>query len=403
MKKDNYMIMLSTLGNGIGVSAQFYFAVIKGGILINPILSGLMMGVYFLTGSIMAILFGKLSDRMKNRKLFGIAGNLLTGFISIFYFFVSDMFFFLFSSFLMGIAFAAVASTMPALFSEHEPDMESGKLMSYFNISQSGGWAIGVLGGEILYIFVSEWVFFIFGGIAFVSAMLLLMVREKHEKEAFKPEITREKQSNDHYNFIRPFLIYLAAIIVFRHLSCQGSIAALVPNYLVLELSADELTRGFIYALNNIIQVAFMLPAGYLVDKIGRKNVLTLGLIFAFITTAGYAFTFNAWHLAPFQVTLGVSWALIINGGAAYVMDVTVEADRAKGMGFLNAGLSIGGTIGPFLASLFLFMFSQDFRISFLLLSLFSTIGIALCLILREDKDTHVYNLLGRKSNEKKG
>ena len=86
MKKDNYIIMLSTIGNGIAISAQFYFAVIKGGRLINPILSGLMMGIYFLTASVMAILFGKLSDRMKNRKLFGISGNLLTGFVCIFYF-----------------------------------------------------------------------------------------------------------------------------------------------------------------------------------------------------------------------------------------------------------------------------------------------------------------------------
>ncbi len=402
MKKDNYIIMLSTIGNGIGITAQIYFAVVKGGILINPILSGLMMGIFFLTGSLMSILFGKLSDRIKNRKIFGFTGNILTGITAILYFFVIDTFFFIFCSFLMGIALAAVASTMPALFSENQPEMKRGKLMSYFNISNSAGWAIGILGGEMLYITFSENIFFIYGGISFISAIIILLVKEKSDKYMNVSDLPTENKNMNHYNFIRPFLIFLAVIIAFRHLSCQGSIAALVPNYLVIELSANEIERGFIYALNNIIQVIFMLPAGNLVDKLGRKNVLTLGLILAFITTMGYSLTFNPWHLVPFQITLGISWAFLINGGSAFVMDVTVEADRAKGMGFLNAGLSIGGTIGPFLASLFLFMFSQDFRISFLFLSLFSIIGIILCLILQEDRETHTYHILGKKSKTEK-
>ena len=77
MKRDNKLIMVFTFCNGIGLSIQFYFATIKAGLLVDPIVSALMMGVYFGTSAIFSILFGKLSDHVKKRKIFGIIGSLL--------------------------------------------------------------------------------------------------------------------------------------------------------------------------------------------------------------------------------------------------------------------------------------------------------------------------------------
>ena len=91
MKKDNYIIMLSTFLQGIALSTQFYFATIKAGLLINPIISTLMMGIYFATSSIMNVLVGKLSDKLQKRKIFGIIGSFMSGIVCMLYFFSTDV------------------------------------------------------------------------------------------------------------------------------------------------------------------------------------------------------------------------------------------------------------------------------------------------------------------------
>ena len=396
MKRDNFLIMLCTFCNGIGLGLQFYFATIKAGLLIDPILSALMMGVYFATSSIFSILFGKLSDHLKKRKIFGIIGTIFSGIIYIQYFYITDLVFFIIFSLLAGIATSIVNSTVPALYAEIDPHIEKGKLMSLYNVSNSAGWAVGVFTGEILFIFIHYYVFLVFGFVTIIAFIFLIPVNEDHLLENNKPQDV--KLNNSHYSMIKPFLIFLAVILAFRHITSQGTFTALVPNFLALELQATEIVRGSIYSLNTFLQVALMIPIGRLVDKFGRRNMLMVGVIFSTIAAFGYSLAITPFHVIPFQVCIAIGWTCVINSSSAYIIDVTTVNDRAKGVGFLNAGLSIGGTIGPFLASLSLYMFFGSFQFSFIFLSLFGIPGIILCFLIKEDKENHIYEILKKKS-----
>ncbi|MHA1784615.1 MAG: MFS transporter [Candidatus Helarchaeota archaeon] len=398
MKKDNYLIMISTFGSGIGLGLQFYFATIKAGSLINPILSTLMMGVYFATSSIFGIIVGKLSDHFRKRKIFGIFGNITSGIIFIQYFFVSDAFFFIFYSFLIGITTGLVGATIPALFTENEPDLKKGKLISYYNICNSAGWAVSVLLGEIIFFFIGDFIYFVFGVVPIIASVLLLFCKEDHLQYESKEKIDEINENQNHYDLIKPFLIYLAILLAFRHLTSQGTISSLLPNYLVLELKSDEFLRGIIYSSNTFLQVVLMIPIGHLVDKFGRKTFLTIGVTCTMISAFGYGISTSPLQVIPFQISLAIGWTSLINSASAYIIDVTTPQDRAKGMGYLNAGLSIGGTAGPFLAGLSLFIFNQNFQISFIFLSLFAIPSIILCLLIKEDKKHHVYEIFNKKS-----
>ncbi|NHI92844.1 MAG: MFS transporter [Candidatus Lokiarchaeota archaeon] len=396
MNRDNYLIMVSTFCHGIGLGLQIYFAIIRAGILINPILSALMMGVYFATASIASMIFGKLSDHVKKRKIFGILGNILCGVVYIQYFFITDMIFFLLFSFFAGITTSLVSATIPALYSELDPHTEKGMLMSWYNISNSAGWAVSVFLGEIFFIFMQNFIYFLFGFVTISAALFLIPIREKHlEKNRNESEI---KTNNSHFDKIKPFLIFIAIIVAFRHCTSQGTISSLLPNFLVLELQASEFVRGFIYSFNTFLQVGLMIPIGRLVDKHGRRNVLILGVSFSMIAAFGYSLCITPWQVLPFQICVAIGWTCLINSASAYIIDITTENDRAKGVGLLNAGLFIGGSAGPFLASLSLTIFYGSFQLSFIFLSLFAIPGIILCLLLKEDKENHVYQIFSKKS-----
>ena len=396
MKRDNILIMICTFCNGIGLGLQFYFATIKAGLFLGPIVSALMMGVYFATSSVFSILFGKLSDHLKKRKIFGIIGTIFSGIVYMQYFFITDLVFFLFFSFLAGISTSIVNSTIPALYAEIDPHTEKGKLMSFYNISNSAGWAVGVFMGEILFIFIQYYVFLTFGIVTIAAFICLIPINEDHLLRNSEPQDV--KLNNSHYGMIKPFLIFLAVILAFRHLTAQGAFTSLVPNFLALELQATEILRGSIYSLNTFLQVALMIPVGRLVDKFGRRNMLSVGVFFSIIAAFGYSLSFTPFHVIPFQVCIAIGWTCVINSASAYIIDVTTVNDRAKGVGFLNAGLSIGGTIGPFLASLSLYIFNGSFQLSFIFLSLFGIPGLILSFLIKEDKQDHVYQLLGKKS-----
>ncbi len=392
--------MLCTFLEGVGLSLQFYFATIKAGKLIDPIFSTLMMGVYFATASISSILIGKLSDKLQKRKIFGLIGSFATGITCMFYFFITDMVLFLLNSFFMGISFSFISSTMPSLFTENEKKMEKGKLSSLYNMSNSAGWAFTTLFGEIAFIFIQDYIFIVFSMLPIIGGFLLIGCKDSCELEETN-QIETKPFNEKHYGAIKPFLILLAVILAFRHLASQGTISAMLPNYMVWELNAAELERGIIFSINMWLQIVLMIPMGYLVDKIGRKYTLLLGVLGTMITAFGYGLCRTPLQVIPFQILMAVAWTALINSASAYVIDITNETDRARGMGYLNAGLSFGGTIGPFVAGFSLYVLNRNFEISFMILSLFAIPGIIACLFLQENRKNHVYKIFKKQSNIK--
>jgi len=58
-----------------------------------------------------------------------------------------------------------------------------------------------------------------------------------------------------------------------------------------------------LYVLFNLVYAGLAMPMGIWSDKIGRKNVLTLGYALFAITSLGFAFVFSlagSWFSSPF-------------------------------------------------------------------------------------------------------
>jgi MFS family permease len=112
------------------------------------------------------------------------------------------------------------------------------------------------------------------------------------------------------------------------------------------DMGADAIDIGVILALYVIAMVVFLPFWGWISDRVGRRPVLLACLLG---TAASFALMAVATNLTVFY------WARILAGffGAsvgtaqAYIIDITSEEERAKGIGLIGAASAGGVIFGP--------------------------------------------------------
>lgn len=90
---------------------------------------------------------------------------------------------------------------------------------------------------------------------------------------------------------------------------------------------------------------------GRLSDRFGRKPILVASLTGATLSYLGLAFAQDLWLLALAR-GFGGLMAGNFSAAMAYVTDITSTENRAKGMGVVGAGISLGFIVGPAIGGL---------------------------------------------------
>ena len=88
-----------------------------------------------------------------------------------------------------------------------------------------------------------------------------------------------------------------------------------------------------VYLVYNIFYAFFSIPAGRLSDKIGRKAVLTSGIILFALTSLGFAFMANTATIWILFALYGLFMAVTDGVSRAYVSDLTTEDKRGTALG----------------------------------------------------------------------
>lgn len=134
-------------------------------------------------------------------------------------------------------------------------------------------------------------------------------------------------------------------LVVFIDLVGFGIVIPILPYY-AQAYGANAWELGWLMTTYSLMQFIVAPMWGQLSDRIGRRPVL-LGSIF------GTALSMVLLGFAPSLLWLfiartfaGIS-AANISTASAYVVDVTSEEDRAKGMGMIGAAFGLGFIFGP--------------------------------------------------------
>lgn len=109
---------------------------------------------------------------------------------------------------------------------------------------------------------------------------------------------------------------------------------------------------GLYLAIQGAVNVVLQVPVGVLADKVGRKPVMAVGLLFLFL---GQVFRWRATDAYTFgvgQAFVGLCGPFIVAAAYALVADTYQAVGRAQAIGGLQVAINLGSGAGYLLAGL---------------------------------------------------
>jgi MFS family permease len=171
---------------------------------------------------------------------------------------------------------------------------------------------------------------------------------------------------------------------------------SLLPVYLTGEVALSETLMGVLLGSNPLSRIVLMLVFGAVVERIGRKPVLGVGLagtgVFALILTAA---TIPGSPLIRKLVVgvgfgvIAVSFSATIIGSQTFIGDVASLDRESELMGFRSTASGVGGVLGPLLVGGLVTLFTYD--LAFVILSGFSFAGTALVIVGVSETGTNLH------------
>jgi MFS family permease len=173
-----------------------------------------------------------------------------------------------------------------------------------------------------------------------LSVLMIALIREKPvvatPKSQPAPSIGR---------LPRAYWKYLAVTGIFGLGNSSNSFLILRTKGLGASLSMTI----FIYALFNLVAALASYPAGYLSDKLGRKNVLLLAFVVFLVVYAGFGTTSSAPLIGILFVLYGLHQGAFRSVGKAFAADLVPPELRASGVGWYATTVGVTGLVASVL------------------------------------------------------
>ena len=139
------------------------------------------------------------------------------------------------------------------------------------------------------------------------------------------------------------FILYFNIFLIFLGI---GLVIPVLPVYLKdLGLKGSDL--GMLVADFALSQMIISPFGGTLADKLGKKLIICIGLVFfavsEFMFAAGQSFTI----LIISRVLGGFSAGMVMPGVTGMIADISPGADKAKNFGYMSAIINSGFILGP--------------------------------------------------------
>ncbi|MBN2096329.1 MFS transporter [Candidatus Peregrinibacteria bacterium] len=147
-----------------------------------------------------------------------------------------------------------------------------------------------------------------------------------------------------HFNFkaCNPALKrFLLAIAFFNLANFSYAFFILRANDIKLALFLIPI----VYLVYNMVYAAFSIPMGRLSDRIGRKTILTAGILLFGMTSLGFGFMATAITIWPLFALYGLFMAVTDGVSRAYVSDLAADDKRGFALGTYHT--IVGITVLP--------------------------------------------------------
>ncbi|MGM7683866.1 MFS transporter [Cytobacillus sp. Hm23] len=141
-------------------------------------------------------------------------------------------------------------------------------------------------------------------------------------------------------------VLFIVSIAIFTDMLMYGLVVPFLPIY-ATDLGASQSFVGILFASYAIALFIATPFSGALADRIGRKKMITIGLLGLGVTTIVFAMSTTLWLLVVARALQGVAASIPWSAGLAFVADVFPSEERGKAMGIAISGQSAGVLFGP--------------------------------------------------------
>jgi DHA1 family multidrug resistance protein-like MFS transporter len=268
---------------------------------------------------------------------------------------------------LYAVFAAGYAPAMLAIVSEQKDTAERGRAVGFYNsVVSVGGIGGRVVVGVLLGLLVPPSLYLTVAGINLLSVAGILALADPTPTPEQTPpvrEFAGEVRSRllpgvdglDHLRENGLQWLYLA--LVLRNTTQKG-IGSVIPVFLTagvgVGVGVDEFTMGLLLAVSPTLRTVLMYAFGALTDRVGRKPLITTGLVGAGVQALLLATAVVPDGL-PVRVgvaTLGfivhaVTFSALSTGTIAFIGDVAHSDRESELMGLRTTTRGIGGVVGP--------------------------------------------------------
>ncbi|MBN2072015.1 MAG: MFS transporter [Candidatus Krumholzibacteriota bacterium] len=341
---------------------------------------GIVEGVAETTASLLKVVSGSYSDRIKKRKPFILFGYSVSTLAKPLFAFAGSWFFVLSVRVVERIGKGLRNAPRDALVAESSSVGTRGKAYGFHRAMDGIGSIAGALVAYLLLpVLGYRKIFFLalFPGIA--AVLLISMINEKKgHPVSGKINPSPGESFRDMPGNLRLFIV-AATLFALGHF-----------GYAFLLLKAKQIgladnTAILLYTLFYSVYTLCVMPFGMLSDRIGRKPVILAGYSVFALTSAGLIFTSSLEAIVVFFIVYGFFYAMIDGVQRAYVADLAPVESRATALGIFHASIGLIALPGGFLAGFIWDRTGPEGTFLYGLIS--SLVAIILFLFVRDEKE----------------
>lgn len=138
-----------------------------------------------------------------------------------------------------------------------------------------------------------------------------------------------------------------------------GLIAPLLPVYM-RSFGATGMQLGVIMALFGLTRAMVSYPGGKFADKVGRKKLVSLGLLIYTVDMFLFGIATNLYQLFLFRAIQGAASGIVWPVATVMAADIVKPKHRGKAMGLFSMMWDLGLVLGPVIGGVLSDMFSMS-------------------------------------------
>jgi len=339
-------------------------------------LIGIIEGIAESTASLFRPVFGRLSDKLRKRKLFIYLGYCLSTVSKPFLFFANTWPAVLVIKFFERMGKASRTPARDALISTSVSALKKGKAFGFHRAMDR----IGAIGGPLIAMLI---LFFSNNNVRLVfllsvvpAAIAIFFIKFVRETSSGK-NVSTDTAKKSHLRSA-PFILFLTSIIIFNLGNSSNA-------FLILKAREEGLAIFLIPVIWIVYNIFCSLSSplfGTLSDRIGRKPIITVSFIYYSIIYFLFAISDSLWSVWILFAAYGIYYGLSDGIFRAYIADLVSCDQRATAYGLFNTGIGLAllpasiimGTVWDIYGSMWAFIISSLFSLLGFLIFLTSLI-----------------------------